>query len=115
MINTHPHLKVVAFIDDPKILDCAVTPIPGSAAVPLQIVASMATQAWGVEADGSIGQWVGLYEGSVGNEALICVLNTNEKKLIPGLFKIGSRYSIRSMDTGSITLGTLCLQFMGRI
>ena len=103
----------IFFFDAPQVLDCSVTPIPGSASLPLQVVASSAYPIGKILIDESIGTYVGLYTGLVGAEVLKCILASDDHQdvFIPS----GTRISLRSMDSSSITVGAICCQFLDKV
>ncbi len=104
----------IYFIDAPEILNTSVTPIPGSASLPLQIVAESGLKAaYAVQYIDSTGDWIGLYTGSVGNEVLRCIIGGGLSLTVPVVIAHNSRVSLRSMTTSPITNGRLTISFLG--
>lgn len=101
---------LVSLFDPPVILDTTVTPIPGSGSAPLQVVASMPSDAAKVTFIDSTGEFIGLYTGPIGNEKLKCILGGGTRDKIINIEK-GDRISLRNMQTSSIIEGELCVEF----
>lgn len=100
-------------IDDPPVIDCAVTPIPANTGAFLQIVASLAAECHAVEVkDGIQTRFVGLYSGQLGSEVLQGIICGPGNTLVQVHFKTGERVSLRAMDATAITLGSLAIQFL---
>lgn len=108
--NVYP----IAYLDSPKVLEAFVTNIPGAGASPLQVVANIGFKAaYAVDFIDSIGDFIGVYYGASGSEALAGIigggLNSRAWMVIPAL----SRVSLRSMTASPITNGLLTITFMG--
>lgn len=103
----------VAFFDPPQVLDASVTNIPGSASLPLQVVASTPLLINAIDYIDGIGTYIGVYIGAPGSEVLKCIigggLSTRAWVVIP----VNSRISLRSMTPATINGGTLFCAFMG--
>ncbi len=103
----------IAFIDPPAILNCNVTHIPGSASLPLQVVADT-----GPRSSGSIayidttGDFMGVYIGSSGNETLLCIIGNGLAHTVTTAITPHSRISLRSMTASAITNGNVTIAFM---
>ena len=103
----------VAFLDPPQILTASVTNIPGSASLPLQVVADLgpnaATALFFID---TTGDYIGVYIGTVGNETLRCIIGGGLNTTVLSFFPAHSRVSLRSMAAASITAGELTCTFL---
>jgi hypothetical protein len=65
----------IAFFDAPAIVNCGVTPIPGSGSSPLQVIADSGFRS-GVAIDyiDTTGDFIGVYLGASGLETLLCII-----------------------------------------
>lgn len=98
----------VAFFDAPEIVNCAVTPIPGAASPPLQVVADSGTRsAVAIDYIDTTGDFIGVYLGKSGSETLLCIIGNGQTSRAWGVYAAHSRVSLRSMTSSSITNGTL--------
>lgn len=107
-------LVVFSFIDPPEVLDAVVTPIPGKASPPMQIVASLSRTVYAICIQNGVGtDFLALYRGPVGQEKLICGTGVagvyREDVFIPK----GTRISIRSLSPVVINTGAIFIQFSG--
>lgn len=110
-----PNLFPIYFIDPPHILDAAVTPIPGAAGSPVQVVANSGRKAaYAIDYTDTTGDYIGVYVGAIGQEVLKTIigggLTSSSNVVIPAL----SRVSLRSMTASAITYGKLTINFMGQ-
>jgi hypothetical protein len=111
---TTSNLDVVDLIDS-DILNPSVTNIPGSASLPLQIVASTAQDIKKIKVIEDVGEFIGLYEGVATAETLICILppgftGGDLEVFIPS----GTRLSIKNMKSAVINTDTrFAINFLG--
>ena len=108
-----PLMRVIANIDPPEVLDCAVTPIPGSGSAPLQVVESLAERANGILVYDATDQYIGVYLGPAGSERFLCNLGSSHPLTLSVAIPKGTRVSLRSMQPDPITIGGLSIQFLG--
>jgi hypothetical protein len=103
----------ICFIDSPAILNCFVTPIPGSASLPLQVVADTGARSCGSLAYiDTTGDWIGVYIGGIGTETLLCIIGGGLAHSVSTAITPHSRISLRSMTATPITNGNLTIAFM---
>jgi hypothetical protein len=96
------------FFDSPEIVNCAVTPIPGSGSAPMQVIADSGVKsAVAIDFIDTTGDFIGVYIGAGGHETLLCIIGNGQISRAWGLFPAHSRVSLRSMTTSSITTGTV--------
>ncbi len=104
----------VDYFDAPEVLDASVTPIPGSGGAFLQVVASLAHSCHRILIRDGIGnRFIGLYVGAPGGETLAHIFGVDGDSKVDLFIPKGSRISLRAIGTGSISSGSLCIQFMG--
>lgn len=104
----------IAFLDDPKILDASVTPIPGSGFSPIQVVANLGFKAaYALDYIDSTGDFIGVYQGDPGIETLRCIIGGGITSRSNVVITAQSRVSFRSMTATPITSGKLSCTFMG--
>ena len=97
---------------DIEILDTSSTAIPGSASLPLQVVASTAADTQKVISVEDIGEYIGLYTGAASSEVLKCILPLGGGEVqvdIPS----GTRISLRAIETSAISTGKISINFIG--
>lgn len=98
----------IAFFDAPEIVNCSVTPIPGSGSLPLQVIADSGFKsAVAIDYIDTTGDYIGVYLGSVNSEKLLCIIGGGLNTRAWGVFPAHSRVSLRSMTASSITNGLL--------
>lgn len=98
----------IAFFDPPQILDCTVTPIPGVASLPLQVIAdSSVRSAVAIDYIDTTGDFIGVFVGAIGQERLLCIIGNGLTSRAWAVFPAHSRVSLRSMKAAAITSGTL--------
>lgn len=98
----------IAFFDSPEIVNCSVTPIPGSGSLPLQVIADSGFRsAVAIDYMDTTGDFIGVYLGAAGFETLLCIIGNGQTTRSWGVFPAHSRVSLRSMTTSSITNGTI--------
>lgn len=98
----------IAFFDPPQILNASVTHIPGSASLPLQVIADSGTRsAVAIDFMDTTGDMIGVYLGASGQEVLLCIIGNGLNSRAWGVFPAHSRVSLRSMTASAITSGTL--------
>lgn len=103
----------VAFLDSPQILDAAVTPIPGSASSPLQVISDLGSNnATEVTFIDTTGDYIGVFIGGIGVETLRCIIGGGLNSSAKAYFPAHSRISLRSMTTTAVSTGKLVLVFM---
>lgn len=61
----------------------------------------------------SIGEFVGLYAGSAGQEQLIWIFGNHNDTKVPLNIEPGTRLSLRAIKNTAITEGQLCCVFFG--
>lgn len=104
----------IAFMDSPQILSATVTPIPGSASLPLQVVASLGLKpAYALDYIDTTGDFIGVYIGATGSETLLCIIGNGQTERAWAVAHANSRISLRSMTNAPITNGSLSITFMG--
>lgn len=98
----------IAFFDAPEIVNTSVTPIPGSASLPLQVIADSGLRsAVAIDYLDTTGDQIGVYLGPSGQETLLCIIGNGQNGRGWGVFAAHSRVSLRSMTASSITNGIL--------
>lgn len=91
----------------------AVTPIPSSASLPEQIVASTTALVTEIHWTDEIGELIGLYSGASGLEVLVGVFAFGGSNPLPVNLPLGTRISIRNMKPVSITSGYATIHLVG--
>lgn len=110
-----PNLFPIYWIDSPKILDCSVTPIPGSGSSPVQVVLESGFKAaYAINFIDTTGDWIGLYTGAPGSETLRTIIGGGLNTFTPVVIAAHSRVSLRSMTASAITNGKLTITFLGQ-
>lgn len=105
-------LTVVDFIDSTPLLDASSSNIPGSASLPLQLVASLAADVKKVQSVEDLGEFLALYTGAASSEVLLCLLPLGGGEVsveVPA----GTRISIRNMKNAAVTSGFIGINFLG--
>lgn len=98
----------IAYPDPPYIIDTAVTNIPGSGSLPLQIVAATGVNTGvGVTFNDSTGNFIGVYKGTAGHETLLCIIGNGTSGQAWASIPAQSRISLRSMISAPVTYGLL--------
>lgn len=109
-----PNLFPIYFIDPPHILDTSVTPIPGAASLPLQVVENSGKKAaHAIDYIDTTGDYIGVYVGDVGAEVLKVIIGGGLVSSVNVVIPANSRVSLRSMTASTITYGKLTISFMG--
>lgn len=105
----------IAFLDSPKVLNCTVTPIPGSGSAPLQVVANIGLKAaHAIDFIDSTGDYIGVYLGPVGQETLLTIIGGGSASYRSYcVIHAGARVSFRSLTATPITGGYISVVFMG--
>lgn len=98
--------------DAPTVLDASVTNIPGSAASTLQVVASSIASIQRIQYFCGIGKFIGIYKGAVSAESLVGVMGGSGGNIIDIAIPQGSRVSLRSLESPTISSGKLCCLFL---
>lgn len=105
----------IYFIDAPEILYTNVTPIPGNASLPIQVVANSGFKAaYGVAWIDTTGDYIGLYTGPSGSEVLRTIIGGGVVSMTPVVIAAHSRVSLRSMTSSAITNGQIVITFLGQ-
>lgn len=103
----------ICFLDAPEVLRASVTPIPGSASLPLQVIADTGVRAAvAIDYQDTTGDAVGVYIGSVGQEKLNCIIGNGVTSRAWAVFAAHSRVSLRSLTATAITNGNLTMTMM---
>lgn len=98
----------IAFFDSPGILNTSTTSIPGSGALPLQVIADSGFKsALAMDFIDTTGEFIGVYLGAPGQEKLLCIVGGGQNGRSWGVFAAHSRVSLRSMTSSPITNGTI--------
>lgn len=104
----------LAFFDPPQVLNASVTNIPGSASLPLQVIADLGPKAsYAIEYIDTTGDFIGVYTGDPGQEELFSIIGGGVTSTIYGVITCHSRVSLRSMSTSPITNGSIMCTFTG--
>ena len=105
----------IYFIDAPEILYTNVTPIPGSASLPIQVVADSGFKAaYGISWIDTTGDYIGVYTGPVGSEVLRTIIGGGVVSAAPVVISAHSRVSLRSMTATPVTNGQIIIVFLGQ-
>ena len=97
---------------DTVMLDTFAFNIPASAALPLQVVASLATPVFSLEIVEDIGEFIGIYTGAAAAEVLQAVLPLGGGKVTVRL-DTADRVSLRAMENSAISVGKMAINFLG--
>lgn len=98
----------IAFFDPPLLLDTSITPIPGRASLPLQVIADSGFKsAVAIDYMDTTGDFIGVYLGLSGHETLLCIVGGGLNSRAWGVFAAHSRVSLRSLSVTPVTNGTL--------
>lgn len=111
-MSTQIGFTLVDLFDEPYVLDCESTRIPGAKEQPLQVVASLSKTSYVIHVHETIRKHIGLYVGPAGEEKLHCVVGSGGTSFDVSLH-IGARISLRSMTNESLIRGLLLVQFCG--
>ena len=105
----------IAFMDAPRVLNCTVTPIPGSGSSTLQVVANIGLKAvHAIDFIDSTGDYIGVYIGPIGQETLLTIIGGGSASYRSYcVIHAGARVSLRSLTATPITGGYISLVFMG--
>lgn len=107
-------LLPIAFLDSPKVIDTAVTPIPGSGSLPLQVVANLGVKATlAIDYLDTTGDFIGVYSGAANFEQLTTIIGGGTTNRAYVVLPAKSRISLRSITASPITSGYLSCIFMG--
>lgn len=105
--------KTTVDLMDTPVLDASATSIPDSASLPLQVVASLALQCSKIRVNDTTGEFIGVYIGAAASEVLAAVIGPGMDGETDLTLPVNTRVSIKSMDVTAISLGKLCIQFLG--
>jgi hypothetical protein len=103
---------IVDFLDD-VVLDSSTDSIPASGDTPLTVVTSLAASASKIRVADTTGKWLGLYADPSGTPSLIAVINPGADGEIEVAIPAGTEIGVRNIFTGAISVGELCVQFLG--
>lgn len=104
----------IAFLDPPEVFDCFITPIPGNASAPLQVVADIGSKAsYAIDYIDTTGEYIGVYIGAPGQEKLSCIIGGGQNSRAWSVIQSGSRVCFRSMSAAPITQGSIMCTFLG--
>lgn len=109
---TEDYLDVVDQIDTTPLLSVAVTNIPKSSSLPVQVVASLAADTKKLIIVEDIGEFIGLYTGAAASEVLKAVLPLGGGEFDLELMA-GTRVSLRHMKDTDITSDYISINFLG--
>lgn len=105
-------LDIVDLLDTP-LLDASSTNIPGSAASPVEVVATLAAAVKKIQILDTTGGFFGVYTGAAASEVLKLVVGPGSDQTIDASIAAGTRISLRSMTTSAITSGNVAINFIG--
>lgn len=98
-------------MDAPPVLNCVGTPIAGNTGAFLTVVAVLPSDIRRLIITETIGAHIGIYRGAPGSEIEVGSISGSGKYALDiTLFK-GDRISLRSLEPGIITRGTLLIEF----
>lgn len=105
----------VDFIDGAvgPVIDAATNNIPASAALPLEVVNSLAADVNSIQIQDTVGAYIGVYTGAAAAETLLYVGNPGLDQRVPVNIASGTRVSIRNMANVALNLGEYSIQFFG--
>lgn len=103
----------VVDVQDTPLLDASSTNIPGSAASPLQVVASLAATVKKIQVLDTTGFFFGVYTGAAASEVLKFIVGPGSDQTIDASIASGTRISLRSMTTTAISSGNVAINFIG--
>lgn len=107
------YLDVIDFLDTNPVLDTSGTNIPASASNPLELVATLAADVKFIKVNDTTGEFIGVYTGAALSEVLQCIIGPGQDDQTPVLMTSGQRVSVRNMANSAISVGSLCIQFIG--
>jgi hypothetical protein len=97
---------------DTALLNTAVTNIPASSSLPLQVVASTAAATRQIISVEDIGEYIGLYTGAAAAEVLLIVLPLGGGT-VDVTIPASTRISLRAMENSVINIGKISINFLG--
>lgn len=107
-------LQPIGFLDPPKVIDTAVTNIPGSASLPLQVISNIGNKAaLAIDYIDTTGDFIGVYIGAISVEQLITIIGGGVNYRAYVVIPAKSRVSLKSVTASAITSGYLSCIFMG--
>lgn len=107
------NLDVIDFLDTNPVLDTSSTNIPASGGSPLTAVASLAANVKKIRVNDTTGAFIGVYTGAAASEVLQAVVGPGMDGHLEVRMSSGERVSLRNMANSAISVGELCLQFLG--
>lgn len=102
---------VVDQLDTP-LLDVSSSNIPASASLPLEVVASLASDCIKIQSIEDIGEYIGVYTGAASSEVLRAILPLGGGEVDLQL-NLGDRVSLRNMKNVAITTDFIAINFIG--
>jgi hypothetical protein len=96
---------------DTALGDASVTTINGSGGAFVQVVSSLGNACKKIFIADTTGQFIGVYTGAAGFEALAFIINPGINQYREHAIAAGTRVSVRSMNTASITTGQYIMEF----
>jgi len=109
---TTVYLDVIDLLDTP-VMDTSSVAITASSGTPVQVVASLAANAKKLKINDTTGEFIGVYTGAALSEVLQCVIGPGEDGTIELQISSTERVSVRNMANSAISVGNLCIQFIG--
>lgn len=112
---TPGRLSVIDQIDTSPgpVLDASVTTINSNVGAFVTVVATLAAAAKAIRVCDTTGNFIGVYTGAGGSEALAFIIEPGMADVIEHAIPINTRLSVRAMGSSSITSGNLTLQALG--
>lgn len=108
--NTQP-LDVVDQLDS-TLVDTSSTNIPGNASLPVEVVASLASDVKKIIVVEDIGEYYGVFTGPASSEVLKAVVPLGGGEVECEIAS-GTRISLRSLTTSAINSGSVAINFLG--
>lgn len=109
------NLFPIRFFDAPRVVNTSVTPIPGAASSPLQVIADFGPKAaHAIDYIDSTGDYIGVYIGAIGAETLVTIIGGGAITRAYVVIPARARVSLRSVTASQITTGNLSCVFMGQ-
>lgn len=89
--------------------------INGSAGAFTEVVASLSDDCVKILPYDTTGIKIGVYTGALSSEQLMVILGPGQDQPVPCNLASGTRISVRSMEVGGASGGSLILSFIGRV
>lgn len=97
---------------DTNLLDTSSSNIPGSASLPLEVVASLAADVTSIQLIEDIGEFYGVYTGIASSEVLVAVAPLGGGTVQVEILS-GTRVSLKALESSAISIGKLAVNFVG--